>query len=525
METTAQVRAVYGVIRPTMAAAETQGDRTDKRIGTEMNESKGKITRLSFLLIVINASSLCTQACRGSESQVGVGQLFRAGAAASNITPPLGGAIIGGWNSPPATHVHDELYAKCLVLDDGTTRLAFVICDNLGIGREVYDKARQIIHDKTGIPPDNVMMAATHTHSSVSARSADRLAPNEELSDYQKFLVTRISDGVRRAVNNLEPARIGWGTGSEPSQVFNRRYLMKPGVPTPNPFGGTDKAVMNPGRGNPGILKAAGPTDPEIVFLSIQSADGRPIALLANYSLHYVGGGRSGAISADYFGMFSERIGQLLKAGGADPSFVGILSNGSSADINNINWLGTSGKRLAPYEKMRQVADLVAGAVHEAHQTIEFHDWVPLGAIRREQTLAARKPTAQQIDYARKILDKPKDAKPYHRHEKVYARRTLAMNESPDEISVVLQTFRIGELGICAIPFEVFVEIGLELKADNPFEQTLTISHANGTYGYLPTVRQHELGGYETWLGTSTVEFQAAPKIIQALTGMLDSLK
>jgi hypothetical protein len=71
----------------------------------------------------------------------------------------------------------------------------------------------------------------------------------------------------------------------------------------------------------------------------------------------------------------------------------------------------------------------------------------------------------------------------------------------------------------------VFVEIGLELKAKSPFEQTFTISHANGTYGYLPTVRQHELGGYETWLGTSTVEFQAAPKIVRALTGMFNRLR
>ncbi|MHC4170190.1 MAG: hypothetical protein ACYSWQ_24855, partial [Planctomycetota bacterium] len=234
------------------------------------------------------------------------------------------------------------------------------------------------------------MMAATHTHSSVSARGSNRLRPNKELTDYQQFLVTRIADGVRRAVNNLEPARIGWDVGREPTQVFNRRYFMKPGVPTPNPFGGTDKAVMNPGRGNPGILKAAGPTDPEVAFVSVQSAGGRQIALLANYSLHYVGGGRSGAMSADYFGMFSERIGQLLNAGGADPPFVGILSNGTSGDINNINWLRRSQKRPVPYEKMRQVADLVAQAVHKAHQKTEFYDWVHLGAIRKELALSVR---------------------------------------------------------------------------------------------------------------------------------------
>ncbi|MEA3224775.1 MAG: hypothetical protein U9Q07_02410, partial [Planctomycetota bacterium] len=173
-----------------------------------------KVRYVLFLLFIINTSRLPGQVSRGSEGEAGAGRVFLAGAAASNITPPLDKPIIGGWNSPPGTHVHDELYARCLVLDDGTTRLAFVICDNLGIARSVYDKARQIIHEKTGIGAGHMMMAATHTHSSITARGANRLARGEELSDYQQFLVGRITDGVRRAVNNLEPARIGWGAAA-----------------------------------------------------------------------------------------------------------------------------------------------------------------------------------------------------------------------------------------------------------------------------------------------------------------------
>jgi hypothetical protein len=450
---------------------------------------------------------------------------FRAGAAASNITPPLDKPIVGGWASPLGKHVHDELYARCLILDDGKTRLVFVVCDSLGIAREVFDAAKQIIHEKTGIPPENMMMCATHTHSSVSARDENRLIQDKELSDYQQFLVMRIADGVRRAVNNLQPARIGWGAGQEPTQVFNRRYFMKPGIPIPNPFGTEDKVVMNPGRGNPNILKAAGPTDPEVAFLSVQSVDGRPIALLANYSLHYVGPDAQGIISADYFGVFAERIGQLVGADRLDPPFVGIMSNGTSGDINNINWLKKPQGHPSPYEKMRQVAELLAETVYEAHKQVKFHDWDQLGAAQRELTLAVRKPTQEQLAYAQKILSKPADAKSYHEREKIYANRTLEMNQSPDEVSVLLQTFSIGDLGVCAIGFEVFVEIGLDLKKKSPFDQTFTLSHANGTYGYLPTVGQHERGGYETWLGTNLVEIQAAPKIVSTLLEMLNGLK
>ena len=151
--------------------------------------------------------------------------------------------------------------------------------------------------------------------------------PSESLSDYQLFVGQRIADGVRRAVNHLEPARIGWGRGTEPNEVFNRRYFMKPGTPTPNPFGGTDQVVMNPGRGNPDILRAAGPTDPAVPFLAIQTRAGRPLALLANYALHYVGPRSGATISADYFGVFADRIQQLLGADRLDPPFVGMLRN------------------------------------------------------------------------------------------------------------------------------------------------------------------------------------------------------
>jgi len=450
--------------------------------------------------------------------------IFKAGAAASNITPPLDEPIVGGWNSPAATHIHDELYARCLVLDDGQTKLVFVLVDSLGVRRSVFDAAKDIIQDKTGIPKENILMAATHTHSSISARGSSYIKTDEMFSDYQRFIIRRIADGVQRALNNLEPSRIAWGRAEEPTQVFNRRYFMKPGTPTPNPFGGTDKVVMNPGRGNPNILKAAGPTDPEIVFFYAQSRDGRPIALLANYSLHYVGPSAGAVISADYFGVFADRIQEMLGADRLDPPFVGILSNGTSGDINNINWLKKSQKRWPPYEKMNQVANIVANAVHQSVRQVEFHDWIGLDVRQKELDLVVRKPTAEQIAFAKKILDMPEDAPKYHRHERVYAQRVLDLRDLPDNISVILQTFRIGDLGVCAIPFEVFVEIGLELKQKSSFDITFFISHANGSSGYLPTAKQHELGGYETWLGTSRVEFQAADKIVKNLITMLTQM-
>ena len=95
---------------------------------------------------------------------------------------------------------------------------------------------------------------------------------------------------------------------------------------------------MNPGRADPNLLEPAGPTDPQVSFLSVKSKDGRPIALLANYSLHYVGGVPEGHVSADYFAVFAESIGRRIGADRLVPSFVGIMTNGTSGDVNNINF-------------------------------------------------------------------------------------------------------------------------------------------------------------------------------------------
>ncbi|WP_373513089.1 hypothetical protein [Persicitalea sp.] len=473
---------------------------------------------LGFLWILVGLSVSSAQT-----------KVFRAGASISNITPPLGEGIVGNYGTPPpATHIHDQLNVRSLALDDGETRLVFVLCDNVSINREVFDEAKRMVNEATGLPVDKMLMAATHTHSGISAGGKGKRRrgwhTDEPLDGYQAFLAQRIADGVRIALNNLEPAKIGWGVGSVPQHVFNRRWKMKPGTPTINPFGKSDVAVMNPGVGNPNLLEPAGPTDPGVSFISVQSVAGKPIALLANYSLHYVGGLPDDAISADYFGMFADRIQELLKADRQDPPFVGILSNGTSGDVNNINFRGKP-EKLPHYEKMRIVANDVAAEVMRVHKTIKYQEWVPLKGAQSELTLAVRRPNAEESQWAQAVLDRPDSAPVNHKLEKTYAQRTLQMAEWPENITVILQAFRIGELGVATIPFETFTQTGLEIKAKSPFKPAFTIELANGGYGYLPTPEQHELGGYETWLSTNKVEKEASRKIVAELLRLFEKLK
>jgi hypothetical protein len=446
-------------------------------------------------------------------------QRFLAGAATSNISPPLGVSINGGMSDRTATHIHDELHARCLVLDDGDSRIALVVCDSCAIPGELMDAAKQLVHgtDST-LLPERILVSATHTHTAPTVVGVFQSDPNLE---YQEFLVGRIADGIRRAVNNLGPARIGWGVGREPSQVFNRRWRMKPGTIPADPFGNqTDTVQMNPPRGSENLLEPSGPTDPEVSLLSVTTPDGTPISVLANYSLHYVGGTGPGHISADYFGMFADRLQQLLGADRLDPAFVGILSNGTSGNINNVDFKNP-GQRQPPYAQMGRVAHLVAEEAHRVLKGLKYHDWVPLRMAESRLRLGRRLPRKDEVERAQFILSQARGAVLKTREE-IYARETMLMKDLPPVHETVVQAIGIGELGIVSSPCETFVETGLAIKEQSPLKPAFTIELANDYAGYLPTVEHHRYGGYETWRARSSfLEAGAEPKIRGELLKLL----
>lgn len=480
-----------------------------------------------FAMLVATGSLLSGVAPAPAEEAT---RVFRAGAARADITPPLGSMLIGLAFIPrPAKDVHDPLLARALVLDDGATRLAIVVCDNLGIAQVVCDEAKRRVTARTGLPRGHVLIAATHTHSAPTTRGAagntgeefmDGYGPRvTELTEYQELVADRIAAAVEEAIARLEPARVGWGRVDVPEHVFNRRWYVRDETLRRNPFGGVDLVRMNPPGVFPELISPAGPTDPEISVLSLQTTEGKPLAVLANYSLHYVGGVPQHTITADYYGVFAQEIAALLKNEGADEGFVGIMSNGTSGDINNIDFRKPRPSRK-PYEQMNYVAKSVAGSVHGVLQKMEYRDWVKLDARYHDLVMRPRKPTPGQFEYARKIMAKEKDEAPWHPQERDYAQRILLGANAPELQQVPVQAFRIGEVGIGAIPAEVLVEIGLELKGRSSFPQAFVMSLANGHYAYMAPEYQHRLGGYETWLGKGSLEIGAADRMVETILAM-----
>jgi hypothetical protein len=432
--------------------------------------------------------------------------------------------------SGKSSFVHDPLHVRAVAFECGEGRAVICLIDAIGIGREMSDIAKSRAAEKTGWNPEDMLICATHTHT--APKGGDGMPGREA---YEKLKYEKLEEAIVQAIQSMEPARVGFSSEDEPTEVRNRRWFLQPGTMPPNPLGEQDQVKTNANRNH--LVKSAGPIDPEICVIDVRTNRHKPLALIANYALHYVGGvpkkvdenGREvGMASADYFGEFSRIMPYRL--GGLNPpaNFVAMMTNGASGDINNLVFTGSRAPR-SPFEQIRIVASKTADASWRAVRKIENYDTKPLIATRqREVDLPYREPNEREISLAKDLLNRTRQER-----EAINSRTTsvatrvieYAKPEHPRTEPVLIQAFRIGDQAIVSMPFEVLVEIGLEIKKKSPFKHTFLIELANGGYGYLPPPNQHKLGGYETWPGTSRFQPQSSEILIKHLLEMLQELK
>jgi hypothetical protein len=431
-----------------------------------------------------------------------------------DVTPSrLPVLVNGNFLQAKADKVRDPLAARALVLDDGATRLAIVVVDSCMMPRELLDRAKALARDRTGIPVDRMLVSATHTHSAPAAMGA--LGCDAD-TDYVAFLPGRIAEAIDQAAKALAPAKAGWAVVEDYDHTHCRRWIRRPEKILVDPFGQrTARANMHPGYQSPDVIGPSGPVDPGLSVLAVQSPDGRPIAVLANYSMHYFG---TEPLSADYYGRFARALARQVGGGTADPSFVAIMSQGTSGDQH---WMDYSKPKSDI--TIDAYAEAVARVAFEAYKKVAYPNQVSLAMAETTLRLRRRTPDEGRLAWARPIGEKLGNQPPRNQAE-VYAREALFLHEEPER-ELKLQAIRIGDLGIAAIPNEVFALSGLKIKAQSPLATTFTIELANGSEGYIPPPEQHHLGGYTTWPArTAALEVQAEPKILEAVLGLLEKV-
>jgi neutral ceramidase len=440
---------------------------------------------------------------------------LRAGFGREEITPPVPYRMCGYFMERPSTGVHDPLWAKAVVLEQGGTRVAWVFCDLCFVSRSVADAARRAAAVRTGIPASNIVVAATHTHTgplfegslrTILHERAVRLHGSDPLErfDYPAFLTERVVDAICRAALSTGPVRLEAGKAFQEGLAFNRRFHMRDG-----------SVRFNPGKRNPDILRPAGPVDPEVGLLLFRRAmDGRPLGGLTVFALHLdtVGGT---LYSADY-PYYLERE---LKAH-FGPGFQSLFGIGTCGDINHIDV--RNDRPQSGLQESERIGVQLAGTVRAGLPALA--ETPPrLAARSRVIRHPHQGTTPESLSEARKIIDQVGTPQLAFMHQ-VTVCKTLALAPWGDRpLDLEVQAFRLSrETAVVALPGEVFVELGLEIKKRSPFRNTFVLELCNQNIAYVPTRKAFAEGSYE--VVNSLIAPGGGEALVEAAVALLEEL-
>ncbi len=417
---------------------------------------------------------------------------LRAGVARVVITPPVGIPMIGFAGRGPAQGIHDELTATALVLDGPPahpsddpssgrrSRLAIIACDLLFLRWTEVRAVREAVGQLTDIPPDHVVIACSHTHFG-PLTEPDRSEQAVQVEPYLANLVHLLAGAVAAARAAVVPCRLGFGQG-EVRVGINRRERTADG-----------QIILGQ---NP-----AGPVDPRVAVLRIDSADGRPLATLLNYACHPVSlGSQCTSFSSDFPGVARRLVEEQTGA-------MCLFLQGATGNINPLlmGWDWTHPARLGlplgaeavrVYWSATPCAELTAGGLSFAHAQLQLPPLVPASIDAGRETIATLERERERLG------DGGNNGALWWTELRLERARTglaalQGITPAPP-VRAELAALRLGHaVGLVTAPGEIFTEIGQSIVARSPFHHTIYAGYTDGTIGYVPTRAAYAEGGYE----------------------------
>ena len=349
---------------------------------------------------------------------------LRVGFGESDITPPHGLYMCGSLDPRKNEGTTDPLQSHALVVESGSRRIAIVGVDLIGLPKALSDEIIAESAGRTGIASDDIIVAASHTHS--GPYTAEGLY-SEQVTDaeYLSALPGRIGDSVELAAGRVEPASMYIGRSLVHHGIHNRRVICPDGkvMNTWMPQALNDLELI------PQVLGTAGPVDPELWVVRFDRPDGSTIGILYNFSLHT--NSKSGTTwSADYPCVVAE---QMREAYGAD--VISVYTPGACADIN-VTMGGDRWRESATY--------FAEQAVEAARRAIPVEGPILVGAVRREISVPRRDPTDQPPEAIGRLNWGGAGGR-----ADVFDRQAKLVASMPEQQTVVVGAARIGLICDC----------------------------------------------------------------------------
>lgn len=399
---------------------------------------------------------------------------LKAGICETNITPPVGVWLAGyAGRSSGCIGVHDELYARVLVLDDGLSLACIVSMDLIALDFDLVERVRDGINRKVGIPYERILLNCSHTHSGPATRTFRAMGERDEL--YCNVMARKVVGAVQQAADMLEPVSLRWGRA--PVQIgINRRER----------------------RGEQTVIgqNPSGPIQPNVDVLRVDREDRTPLAVVLAYATHpVVMGGQNLWVSADYPGTACDF---LKRVGLGTPLFL----QGCAGNINPIHTSAT-------FAHVRKLGEILGAAVIVASHLSEPVSGIPISGILRTVHLPYLFPSHEEAErHLRQAEEDLKCAEEegaplgvlmWRRDMVRWAQDLLLTVEKgePKNMPFEIQLLQIGDVHLLAFPAEMFVQYALDIERQSPYKPTITMGYSNGCWGYIPTAADYAIGGYE----------------------------
>ena len=443
---------------------------------------------------------------------------LQAGFSRVDVTPMLGIGMAGYYVPRLAEGVLDPLQINALALACGDTKVVFLSIDHCGIVKEVLNPMIDQVCHVTGLPREAVYIHSTHTHTGPFLN----YNPTEPLEiEYAQLVTRKFADAAKLAMEDLKPAKMGYGIGDAPNIAFVRRFRMRDG-----------SVRTNPGVDNPDILHPIGDVDERVNVLRFDR-EGDSLVLV-NFGNHpdVVGGCK---ISADWPGFLRETVEKALD------NTKCLFFNGAQGDVNHVNVHPRGGYLndmfmdfddvARGYKHARYMGRVVAGGVLQAFDKVKYVDVDSIRFAQKYIDVPANLPDPSELPEAKRINDlhnAGRDAElPYSGMmlTTVVARaaRMMRLENGPDSFRMPLSAIAVGPVAMFGIPGEPFTGVGRALKEAEGYELVLPTCNTNAKEGYFPMLECYEEGGYEA--GSSNFKSGVAELIIDAGLKLLEELK
>ncbi len=449
---------------------------------------------------------------------------LKVGFGRTDITPPLGIDLLGYYHRRLADGVLDNLEVNALAIKKDTTTILLVAVDTACPDLEFITECKSSIKLATGVPLDNIYIHSTHTHTGpklASKMDATTKYYTSQEEIYERTTVYKITDACKLAIDDLAPAKLGYGKGKAERVAFNRRYLMKDGT-----------TQTNPGVNNPNIEKPIGVVDEEVSVLRFLRKDGKNY-VLGEFGNHpdTIGGNK---ISGDWPTLTRSVFEKAIENSKC------IFFNGPQGDLNHVNVFPEKGDMNGMfidfdnvsrgYSHAKHIANVVASGMMNAFEKVNFIDVNEVKSIQKNIEVPSNMPLPEEMEQAYYINKMHREGKDNELPYKgmmlttmvAGSARRIRLEHGPESFSLLLSGLKLGKIAIVGFPGEPFCKIGIETKKYQGFDMVIPFCLTNQCAGYFPMQDSYDEGGYEAQ--TSSFKAGIGERLIEEAHKLLSEL-